>query len=163
MSQDALDVREVLAMYVRAADRRDGAAMASLFVPGARVRVFHGRGDAAELLGELVGPEAIGHSVGALMEPHPVGGFSHHVTSDAIVEIDGDRATLDAQYVVFQTRARARPESGWPSGARGAQGTITPIEAGYYKSELVRAGRSWKIVAHRIEHDLPYAFPAEPA
>jgi uncharacterized protein (TIGR02246 family) len=161
MSRDIDDVREILARYVRATDSRDGAAMARLFVPDGKVQIFYGRGEKAELLGELVGRDAIAHAVGALMEPHPDGGWSHHATQDPIVTVDGDRATLDAQYVVFSVRAKARPREGWPREARGAQGTITPIESGYYRSTLTRTDGRWLIVNQRIDGDLPMAFPAE--
>lgn len=161
MSRDVDDVREVLAKYVRATDSRDGAAMAKLFAPAGKVEMYVGRRDTAELLGELVGPEAIAHAVGALMEPHPPGGWSHHTTHDHIVTVDGDRATLDAQYVAFSVRAETRPESGWPAGARGPQGTVTPIESGYYRSTLARVDGRWQIVHHRIDQDLPMVFPSQ--
>jgi hypothetical protein len=160
MSRDLDDVREVLARYVRATDSRDGAAMAKLFAPTGKVEMYVGRGESAEFLGELVGPETIGHAVGALMEPHPPGGWSHHTTHDPIVTIDGNRATLDAQYVAFSVRAKTRPESGWPAGARGAQGTVTPIESGYYRSTLARVEGRWQIIQHRIDQDLPMVFPS---
>ncbi len=159
MSSDEQAIREVLARYVRAADQRDGGAMGSLFLPDGKVQIFFGRGEKAELLGELVGRDAIAHAVTGLMEPHPEGGWSHHTTHDAIVDADGDRGTIDAQYVVFQVRALAKPPGGWPRGARGAQGTVTPIESGYYRSSMVRVSGTWKIASHRIEGDLPMAFP----
>jgi len=161
MSRDIDDVREVQARYVRAVDSRDGAAVARLFVPDAKVQIFYGHGGRAELLGELLGRDAIAHAVGAMMEPHPEGGWSHHTTHDSIVTVDGDRATLDVQFVVFSVRAKARPRDGWPREARGAQGTITPIESGYYRSTLARTDGRWLIVNYRIDHSLPMAFPAE--
>jgi hypothetical protein len=161
MSRDVDDVREVLAKYVRATDSRDGAAMAKLFAPSGRVEIYVARGESAGLLGELVGPEAIGHAVGALMEPHPPGGSSHHTTQDPIVTIDGDKATIDAQYIVYSVRQKTRPASGWPAGARGAQGTVTPIESGYYRSTLARAEGRWLFVYHRIDQDLPMVFPSQ--
>ena len=38
---DELAVQQVLARYVRAHDRRDGAAMAALFTPDARVTMLY--------------------------------------------------------------------------------------------------------------------------
>jgi hypothetical protein len=75
-----------------------------------------------------------------------------------LVEVAGDEATFDAQFIVYNVVGLAKPAGGWPVGARGAQGTITPIESGYYKSQLRRADRAWKIVHCAIHHDLPYAF-----
>jgi hypothetical protein len=56
-----------------------------------------------------------------------------------------DDATLDAQFLVFEVRGKERPATGWPEGAFGAQGTVQPIEAGYYRPVLRRAGmsRAW--------------------
>lgn len=151
MNRDIDDVRESLASYVRATDRRDGAAMMGLFAPDAKLEIFAGHGDAAVKIGELDGPEAIGHAVGAWMQPHPPGGWSHHTTHDPLVKVDGDRATLDAQYIVFSSRSEARPV--------GAQGSVTPIEAGYYRSKLARIGGRWLFVHHRIDQDLAMVFP----
>jgi hypothetical protein len=159
MDRDSESVREVLSRYVRATDSRDGAALARLFAPDGKVQMFYGRGQNAELVGELEGHEALAHAVGALMAPHPVGGWSHHTTHDAIVTVEGDRATIDAQYVAFNVQAAGRPKEGWPSTARGAQGTVTPIESGYYRAKLARIDGAWKIATHRIEADLPFAFP----
>lgn len=49
---------------------------------------------------------------------------------DHIVEIDGERAHLNAQFVVFQVRAAARPAYGRPTRASGTQGTVQPVESG---------------------------------
>jgi hypothetical protein len=44
--------------------------------------------------------------------------------------------------MVFTILGDAKPASGWPAGAAGAMGTITPIESGYYNQKLVRVGDS---------------------
>jgi hypothetical protein len=71
----------------------------------------------------------------------------------------GDDATLDAQFVVFNVVGDERPAGGWPEGAFGAQGRITPIETGYYQPRLRRVDGAWKITNHRIVLDLPMALP----
>ena len=48
-------------------------------------------------------------------EAPPTTGWSHHTIHDHIVEVDGERATLDAQFVVFNNGA-----SGAGRGARRA-------------------------------------------
>jgi hypothetical protein len=93
------------------------------------------------------------------MTAHPPLGWSHHTTHDHIIDIYGDEATIDAQFVVFSTVGRARPDDGWPPNASGAQGTITPIESGYYQPRLTRVDGAWKIAHHTIILDLPMAFP----
>jgi len=79
---DEREVQQVLARYTRAADARDGAAMAALFLPDGRVEIYYSRSGVPELLGELVGPEAIGRAVGQMMKPHPERGWSYHTTYD---------------------------------------------------------------------------------
>lgn len=153
-------VLEVLARYVRAADHRDGAGMASLFVSDAEVEIFHGHGEKANRVAVLRGAQQIGQAVAGMMSPHPALGWSHHTTSDHIVEVTGDTASLDAQFIVFRTLGIQQPAEGWPAGAVGAQGTVVPFEAGYYRSELVLNKGAWLIRKHRINLDLPPAFPA---
>ena len=155
---DEREIQQVLARYVRAADRRDGAAMAALFLPDAKVEIFYNHAGAPEPLGELAGPEAIGAAVTTMMKPHPPRGWSHHTTHDPIIEVDGDTGTLDAQFVVFDVVGAQKPEGGWSEGARGAQGSITPIETGYYRPILKKVDGRWMIARQRIYLDLPVAF-----
>ena len=155
---DERSVQQVLARYVRAADARDGAAMSALFAPAATVEIFFNDAGVPQKVAELVGAEAIGGAIAGMMAPHPPRGWSHHTTHDHIIEVDGDDASLDAQFVVFNTVGDERPADGWPAGASGAQGTITPIESGYYNQKLVRVGGQWLIESLQIRHTLPMAF-----
>ncbi|MFF3749325.1 nuclear transport factor 2 family protein [Streptomyces sp. NPDC002018] len=156
---DERDVQQVLARYVRAADHRDGQALAALFEAEGTVEIYYNNAGIPEKIAELIGAEAIGGAVVGMMAPHPPRGWSHHTTHDHLIEIDGDHATLDAQFVVFNTVGKERPDGGWPDGASGAQGTITPIESGYYRPRLRRTDGEWKIYLHRIVLDQPMAFP----
>lgn len=153
---DELAVQQVLARYARAHDRRDGMAMAELFTTQGRVEIFY----RAELepLGTLVGRDAIANAVVHMMKPHSPLGWSHLATDGLLTEIDGDHATVDAQFIVFDILAAQKPQTGWPKDARGSQGTITPVESGYYRQNLVRVNGSWLIESLRITHDLPQAF-----
>jgi SnoaL-like domain len=157
---DELAVQQVLAHYVRAHDRRDGAAMGALFTPEARVTIFYNNNPDGEpeLIGELAGREAIAHATTHMMKPHPPRGWSHNATDGLLIEIDRDHATVDAQFMVFTILGDAKPASGWPSGATGAMGTITPIESGYYTQNLVRVNRQWLIESLQVRHNLPFAF-----
>ncbi|MFJ2650110.1 nuclear transport factor 2 family protein [Streptomyces sp. NPDC087420] len=156
---DERQVQQVLARYVRAADHRDGAAMSALFETAATAEIFYNRAGTPEKITELVGAEAIGGAIAGLMTPHPPRGWSHHTTHDHLIEVDRDSATIDAQFVVYNTVGDERPEGGWPPGAVGAQGTITPIESGYYRPTLRRTDGVWKISHHRVILDQPMAFP----
>jgi hypothetical protein len=156
---DRSDIIEVLARYVRAADHRDPKAIADVFLPDAIVEIFYSNRGAQTKLGELSGAETIGNAVRNMMAPHPDRGWSHHTTLDHIVTINGDEATIDAQFIVYDVHGREKPTGGWPVGANGAQGTITPIESGYYRPYLRRVNGAWRIARHVIVHDLPMAFP----
>ena len=155
---DEREIQQVLARYVRAADQRNGAAMSAVFLPDGKVEIFYNNAGSPELLGELVGAVAIGAAVNTMMKPHPPRGWSHHTTHDPIIEVSGDTGTLDAQFVVFNVVGAEKPDGGWPKGAAGAQGTITPIESGYYRPILKKVDGRWMIAHHRIYHDLPMAF-----
>jgi uncharacterized protein (TIGR02246 family) len=154
-------VQQVLARYVRGTDARDGAAVAAVFTEDGRVEISYNNSGKSEPLGELVGRDAIAAAVSQMMKPHSARGWSHHTTHDHIIDVNGDDATLDAQFVVFEVRGKERPATGWPEGAFGAQGTVQPIEAGYYRPVLRRVNGAWKIDTLRIVHNLPYAFPGQ--
>lgn len=154
-------VQQVLARYVRATDARDGAAVAALFTENGRVEIAYSDVGNVEPVGQLVGQQAISAAVSHMMKPHPARGWSHHTTHDPIIQIDGDTATLDAQFIVFEVRGKERPVTGWPEGAFGAQGSVTAIEAGYYRPLLRRIDGDWKIDTLQIVMDLPLAFPGQ--
>jgi ketosteroid isomerase-like protein len=154
-------VEQVLAMYVRGTDARDGAAVAAVFTEDARVEISYNNSGKSEPLGELAGRDAIAAAVSQMMKPHPARGWSHHTTHDHIIDVHGDDATLDAQFVVFEVHGKERPATGWPEGASGAQGIVQPIEAGYYRPILRRVDGVWKIATMRIVHNLPFAFPGQ--
>jgi hypothetical protein len=155
---DERRIQEVLARYVRATDRRDGKAQGALFTDDAVVQSFSstGPGSHEPVAPPLIGGAAVAYAVDHYMVPHPVGGSSHHVTADHIIEVDGDRARMNARFIVFRIQAAARPESGWPDGTFGSQGTVQPIESGYYDTDLRRIDGEWKIVGHHILLDTTY-------
>jgi hypothetical protein len=66
---------------------------------------------------------------------------------------------MNAQFVVLEVRAAARPAEGWPADASGAQAVLRPIESGYHDTDLRRADGQWKIVHHRVLLDMPYVIP----
>ncbi|MEE4592551.1 nuclear transport factor 2 family protein [Streptomyces sp. DSM 41524] len=154
-------IQEVLARYVRATDRRDGTAQGALFTDDAIVQIHTRTGpDSYEPFGEpLIGGAGVERAVENLMAPHPEGGSSHHTTTDHIIDIHGDDAHLSAQFVVFSVRASARAADGWPEGAFGVQGTVRPIESGYYETDLRRVDGEWRIAHHSVLMDMPIALP----
>jgi hypothetical protein len=120
--------------------------------------MFYNDGGTPQPLGELVGREAIANAVTKMMKPHPPRGWSHHTTHDAIINVEGDTATLDAQFIVYNVVGDLKPEGGWPVGASGAQGTVKPIESGYYRPTLKQVDGRWMIETLQIILDLPVAF-----
>lgn len=157
---DVFAIQRLLARYTRYADQRDGAAMAQLFAPDATIEVIYNKGEVAEMVGTLNGHAAIGAAMSAMMQPHPPLGWSHHTTYDPLIEVVGNRATIDTQFITFDVRGAARPVEGWPKGAFGAQGAITPIESGYYRAVLRKTDGEWLFDRFHIHHDLPYVVPA---
>jgi Zn-dependent alcohol dehydrogenase len=92
------------------------------------------------------------------MAPHPPLGWSHHTTYDHLVSVDGDEASIDTQFITFDVVGASKPEDGWPAGTFGAQGTIKPIEFGYYRFSFRRTGGAWLIRVLDVIHDIPFVF-----
>jgi hypothetical protein len=158
---DERKVQEVLARYVRATDRRDGKTQGGLFTDEAVVQIYTKTGpDSYEPFGEpLIGGAGVEYAVTNFMSAHLEGGSSHHTTLDHIIDVNGDHAHLNAQFIVYRVQASARPAEGWPAGVSGAQGTVRPIESGYYDTDLRRVDGQWKIVKHSVLMDMPIAVP----
>jgi hypothetical protein len=152
-------VQQVLARYVRAADQLNGKAVSDLFVPDGKVEVYYVNRGNRELLFVLSGQAEIENAMSNLMKPHPDRGWSHHTTHDHIIEVNGDHATIDAQFIRFDAVGEIRPDNGWPEGTSGIMGKVTPTESGYYQPTLQKISGEWKIVTHVILHDLPFAIP----
>ncbi|MBI4984634.1 MAG: nuclear transport factor 2 family protein [Rhodocyclales bacterium] len=154
--QEIAKVSQVLARYVRAADRRDSEAVERLFVENGAVEMRWFNSGAPQPIGRLEGRKKIAWAVANMIPPHTQRGNSHHSSMDHIVTINGDRAELDAQFVLYRTVSAARPETGWPPGTSGNQGTIRADNAGYYRLKLVRVDGDWRIAEMIIDHDLPF-------
>lgn len=154
-------VQQVLAQYTRAVDALNGEALSKLFAEDGRVEVYYVNAGVPEQLFVLSGRAAIANAISNLMKPHPAGGWSHHTTHDHIISISDDQASLDAQFIRFDSLATVKPENGWPSGTIGLMGTVTPTESGYYRPSLQKINGEWKITIHRIYHDLIFALPGQ--
>jgi hypothetical protein len=155
------DIREIVSRYTRAADRRDGETMATLYEPDAVVEIhYHGTDgiNDGELLGTLSGGAQIAAAMTTAMAPHPPLGWSHHTTYDHLVSLDGDEASVETQFITFDIVGARKPEGGWPDGTFGAQGNITPIESGYYRFTFRRSDGVWRIRHLDVIHDIPYVF-----
>ena len=155
------EIKQIVSLYTRAADRRDGAAMAALFEADAVSEIYlHGPGgpDDRESMGKLTGADQIEAAMTNAMAPHPPLGWSHHTTYDHLVSVDGDEASIETQFITYNVVGAAKPEGGWPTGTFGAQGSIKPIESGYYRFTFRRADGVWRIRHQDVIHDIPYVF-----
>jgi hypothetical protein len=155
------EVQQILARYARAADALDGYAMSDLFTPDGKVEIYSFNGGNPVQLFVLSGKAEIANAISNLMKPHPERGWSHHTTHDHIISIRGDEASIDAQFIRFDSVGTARPENGWPMGTLGLMGNVTPTESGYYKPSLKKIEGEWKITTQRIYHDLTFAIPGQ--
>jgi hypothetical protein len=145
---DTQAITEVLARYVRATDERDGAGQGALFTDDAVTQIYARTDDGYEAAGEpLIGGSGVRFAVENFLAAHPSGGCSHHITADHLVEIDGDSAHLNAQYLVLEVRSLPEP-------------AIRIAETGYYDTDLRRVNGEWKIVHHRVLGDLPLGVQA---
>ncbi|MFE0629332.1 nuclear transport factor 2 family protein [Streptomyces sp. NPDC058864] len=153
---DRFDIQDVLSRYVRATDERDVEALAGLFAEGGEFRFFGRSGtEKYQRVGKpLVGPEQIGEFV-ASWPPLPERMYFHHMTTDHVIEIDGDEATMNAQFLVIPAIATAEPEGGWPADLRGIQGSAMPTMIGFYDAHLRRIDGVWKLTRFDVLHSLP--------
>ena len=158
---DRYEIIETLARYARALEERDGDALAALFAPEGVFQVFsrYAGEEYVALDADVAGQDALR----AMLKNStmPPGHGMHYLTTDHIVDITGDEATLQAQFVVVASTANPRPESGWPPGAELMQGKLALIMIGHYDSRLRRIGGNWVFTRHQVKHSLPMALPAK--
>ena len=128
---DHLEITQVLERYFRAMDDKDYALLDGVFVPGAKLVYDMGSGAAPR----STHPEIV-EQFRSFNEQFR---FTQHVTSQPLIDLDGDsarsRATLRALHVQ-ETE----------SGERN-----TWIVYGVYEDRLRRTQAGWRIVERRFE------------
>ena len=153
---DRTEIIELLGRYVRALEERDGKAIAELFVPDGEFQLYGraGSGDFAQRGSAVVGRE----NIRALFESsaRPPGRGYHYLTSDHIVEVDGDEATLSAQFVAVESNAEIPSEIGWTLGSAMLRGTLALSMMGRYESDLRRVDGRWRLTVQRVKHNLVF-------
>jgi hypothetical protein len=149
-------VREVLSRYLRATDERDGVKQSSLFAEEGILQIyFLTESRKYEPLGSvLVGRQAICDAMPDFMAAHVGGAPSHHMTTDHIIDIDGDTAHMNAQFFAFEVIADPTPQSDPADASRGVRGHLQLYASGYYDMDLRLIGDEWKIVHNRVLADL---------
>ncbi|HEX8316710.1 MAG TPA: hypothetical protein VF609_17060 [Flavisolibacter sp.] len=95
------------------------------------------------------------------MQLQPKRGWSHHTTYDLIIEVKGDAASIDVQFVRFDSLGDKRPKAGWPANTAGVTGVVSAAEYGYYRPTLKNINEEWKIEKLQIIHELPFAIPGQ--
>ena len=117
--RDQLEIRELTARYNRAFDDGDADAYAATFVPDGSM--------------EATGiPRAEGHdALKGLVRQTPYGIV--HITTDPIIEIDGDRAVQHCTLIVANRHEDRSP--------------VTFGTTGRYDDELVRTADGWRFTS----------------
>jgi len=157
---DIRQIELVMETYVRGVDMKDGKLVSDLFTPDAIAEIIWNDNGTMRSMGEpLRGSGAIDW---ATRQGKRVRGWSHHFLSNPLIDVRGDSATLNVQFVVFKSVSAPVPE-GSPAGTfamiatdQEGSGSLKPGIAGYYQSDFKKINGQWKIVYHRILHDRPY-------
>ncbi len=127
---DYIAIRELTARYNRAFDDGDAEAFARNFTEDGVMEVPG--------LMEVKGREGLEQ----MCRSTPYGVV--HVTTDSIIDIDGDRAVQDVTVMVLQ-----RPKPG--SAAAERQSTLQ--QSGRYRDELVRTPDGWRFARRTANLD----------
>lgn len=140
--EDESAIRRILTEYGAYLDGRDFAAYAALFATD---------GEWIGGFGRFKGPAAIQKMLAdnlGLPEPGWINKSSFHLLSNAIIEIDGDKAHVTSKYLFVTKSDDNKP---------------APLLAGRYVDEFVRENGQWKIAKRTTYGAIPYRDPNEPA
>jgi hypothetical protein len=154
---DRSEIVEALAHYVRALEERDGQAIAALFAADGEFEVFSRDGVNGYV---ATGVRVVGRdNIRAMIENGslPPGRGMHYLTTDHLVEINGDEATMDAQFVAVESNTGVRSDHDWTTGAKMLHGSLALSMVGRYDSRLQRVEGRWVFKVHRVKHNLPIA------
>lgn len=128
--EDELAIRRVLVDYSASQDARDYAAYAALFARNGEwvngKTVHKGREAIHKMLVDLYGAPPPGY----------VNSESYHISSNAQIDLDGDRATVRSRHLLVM---------------RGPRGEPVPALAGRYEDEFIREDGQWKIL-RRVDY-----------
>jgi uncharacterized protein (TIGR02246 family) len=128
--EDELAIRRVLVDYSATQDARDYAGYAALFARNGEwvngKTIHKGREAIHKMLVDLYGEPPAGY----------VNSESFHITSNAEINVNGDRATARSRHLLV---------------LRGPAGEPTPALAGRYEDEFIREEGKWKIL-RRVDY-----------
>jgi hypothetical protein len=127
--EDREAIRELLARYCFLLDGYQLREFAALFTAG---------GEWISRNGTAVGPQAIEELLRALVpEPAP-GKRRKHFTTNLIIELSGDTATVVSNFLVM----------------RDSEAGPAISVAGTYDDVVVRTSEGWKFKSRRLSHDI---------
>jgi 3-phenylpropionate/cinnamic acid dioxygenase small subunit len=130
--EDHLAVLRVIAEYCRRCDDGRFGEFAQLFADDAQLVM---RGQVAH------GPDEITATIAALQTPERRG---RHMVANTVVELAGDRASAESDFVFFRA---------------GADGPLEAANSGRYLDEFARDDTEWRFTRREIA--LVEAVPAE--
>lgn len=123
--EDELAVRRVITAYSNAQDAHDYDGYVALFAKNGEwvsgSNVFRGHEAIKNMLVDLYGASSPGY----------VNGESFHISFNADVRVNGDKATATSRHVLFM---------------RGQKGEPVPMLSGRYDDEFVREDGQWRIL-----------------
>lgn len=133
---DKLEIRELLERYMRCNDDRAGDRLAELFDDDAILQVAGTVHTGREAIRSLFSTPDAGDpppwsEPGELLKQPS----SLHVMSNPIIEVDGDTATAESDFVVFR---------------RDDAGKVGPLLAGRFRDRLARRGDGRWVITHRV-------------
>ncbi len=135
-------IRRMLIEYGKFLDAKDFASYAALF---AEDGVWTGG------FGSFTGPEAIEkmlvENLGA-PEPGFVNKANFHMLTNPVIDVQGDRASVESKYLFWTRSPDDRP---------------TPLLAGRYVDAFVKRGGEWKIAHRTTWGAIPFRDPNAPA
>jgi 3-phenylpropionate/cinnamic acid dioxygenase small subunit len=127
--EDKDTIRELLARYCFLLDGHELKEFAALFTAD---------GEWISRNGHATGPEAIeGLLRGLVPEPAP-GKRRKHLTTNIIIDLAGDSATVVSNFLVVRD---------------SEAGPVISV-AGTYDDTVVRVGADWKFKSRRLSHDI---------
>jgi hypothetical protein len=129
LTDDRVEITDLLHRYAWAIDGRCSARLADVFTPD--VHADYGT------LGAFDGIDAV---IEAFDVMHSQFASTQHAMSNACIDVDGDRASCRSYFVATMTSdpASAGQREGMIDGRSFRSG-------GFYEDELVRTGAGWRI------------------
>lgn len=152
-----IPIVEVLGRYIQALEDRDADAIAALFPPDGQF-LNYDRASAREFAPRgagINGREMIRAAMRAAARP--AGHGFHYFTTDHIVEISGDDATVRANFLAAESTGKVHLAPGWTLAGGMLSGSIALTMTGRYESELRRFQGRWLLTVHRVKQNLSHA------